>query len=126
MRKLSQELTVDSAGTHAYHVGEAPDPRSQRAASAKGYDLAELRARKVEREDFNRFDLILAMDSGHLHALDMLKPKESKAELALFLEYVGMGNADVPDPYYGGMREFESCLTLVEDGCRRLLVKLTS
>ncbi len=125
MRKLVPQLNIDSAGTHDYHVGEAPDPRSIKAAEPRGYDLSPLRARKVERADFNRFELILAMDAGHYHALSMLRPKNSKAELALFLDYVGMGSADVPDPYYGGSKDFDACVDLVEEACGKLMVKIT-
>src|SRR5215831_8521570 len=69
---LSDAIVADSAGTHAYHIGEAPDVRSQRAASRRGYDLADLRARRVERTDFERFDLIVAMDLEHFEILSEL------------------------------------------------------
>lgn len=125
MRKLAADvgfnIIVDSAGTHAYHVGEAPDPRSQKIASAQGYDLSELRARKFSRKDFNEFDVILAMDAGHLHALQLLQPKDSHAKLALFLEYAGLGAEDIADPYYGDIQAFEQCLSRVEQACKNIL-----
>ena len=120
LRALAANLTVDSAGTHAYHIGEPPDVRSQAVARARGYDLSSLRARKVTRADFTQFDLILAMDYGHYEHLLRMKPNDSTATLALFLDYAGLGTRDVPDPYYGSMREFESCLDLVEEGCKKL------
>lgn len=124
MRALSPHLLVDSAGTHAYHVGEAPDQRSQAAAQARGYDLSGLRARKVTRDDFRRFDLMLAMDAGHYEHLLRLKPSDATAEIGLFCAYAGLGRRDVPDPYYGSMRDFEACFTLIEQGCQRLQARL--
>jgi protein-tyrosine phosphatase len=123
LRQLAPHLTVDSAGTHAYHVGEAPDTRSQYIAKARGYDLSTLRARKVTPADFTNFDLILAMDMGHYDYLARLQPKDSTAALALFLDYAGLGKHDVPDPYYGKAKDFEACLNLIEAGCRNLLSK---
>src|SRR5271170_2105719 len=80
------DIEVDSAGTGDYHLGEPPDPRSRRAAAARGIDLSRLRARQVERQDFARFDLILAMDRCNLRALRALRPPGSRARLELFLE----------------------------------------
>ena len=123
MRKMitgeGLEVHVESAGTHDYHVGEAPDERSQRHAERRGYDLSAQRARQVSPEDFVRFDLILAMDRGHLRQLERLRPAGHRAKLRLLL-----GDRDVPDPYYGGAEGFEEVLDLVEDACRDLIAEL--
>jgi protein-tyrosine phosphatase len=114
-------IEVDSAGTHSYHVGEAPDRRTVAAAKKRGYDLSQLRARKVTREDFHQFDLILAMDGGHLETLQLIQPKGSKATVALFLEYAGATPQEhVPDPYYGGAQDFEHVLDLCEAACEAM------
>jgi protein-tyrosine phosphatase len=109
-------MHVESRGTHDYHVGEPPDERSQHHAKGRGYDLSMQRAKQVARRDFEEFDLILAMDRGHLRLLERLCPGEHRAKLRLFLP-----NADVPDPYYGGAAGFEHVLDLVETACRGLL-----
>ena len=116
-------MQVDSAGTHSYHVGEPPDRRSQQAAKARGYDLSSLRARKFCREDFDRFDTILAMDGGHLHAMELMKPKHYAGTLALFMDHAGLGKLDVPDPYYGDIQDFEHCLDMVERGVKAFLTQ---
>lgn len=119
------QLSVDSAGTHGYHVGEPPDPRSIAAGRARGYDLASLRARKVEREDFHRFDWLLAMDEANLARLNDLAPADSAGRARLFLEFAGENErSDVPDPYYGEAADFELVLDLLENASRRLLCQL--
>lgn len=119
------ELEVDSAGTHGYHVGDAPDERSIAAARRRGFDLATLRARVVEAEDFERFDLVLAMDVAVLERLQELAPRQHADRLQLFLDFApGLGRRDVPDPYYGGAAGFEEVLDLVEEGARGLLAAL--
>lgn len=105
----------DSAGMQAYHVGEAPDERSTACASRYGVDLTPLRARQVTRADFDAFDLILAMDRGHLGALNRMNPG-GKAEVALFMKYAGADGVDVPDPYYGGDDGFERVYRMIERG----------
>ena len=112
-------IHVESAGTHDYHVGDPPDERSQRHALHRGYDLSAQRARQVAAEDFARFDLILAMDRGHLRLLQQRCPAQHRAKLRLFL-----GDRDVPDPYYGGADGFEQVLDLVEGACRTLLKEI--
>ncbi len=107
------EVDIDSAGTADYHVGRAPDPRSQRAAMRRGIDLSGLRARQVAPEDFERFDLILAMDRQNLRALEALRPRTSKARLKLFMEYAERpGCVELPDPYCGDDQDFELVLDL--------------
>jgi protein-tyrosine phosphatase len=118
-------LEVDSAGTAGYHVGEPPDPRTRQAAARRGYDLSELRARVVEPGDFERFDLILAMDRENLQVLRRRAPAQAHERLRLFLEFAPEeAAADVPDPYYGGPNGFEEVLDLVEAASHGLLAHL--
>lgn len=131
-RKLVEDagldVRVDSAGTHGYHIGEGPDPRTVRAARARGYDLSRLRARKLVVADFDRFDLILAMDRGHLDIMRRLAPVGSAAQLALFSDFAPAPwrGRDVPDPYYGGADGFVEVLDMVEAGSRALLARVTA
>jgi low molecular weight protein-tyrosine phosphatase len=119
------DIEVDSAGTSDYHLGEPPDPRSRRAAAGRGIDLSPLRARRVERRDFARFDLILAMDRGNLQALRAMCPPGSHARLELFLEFAGgPAGGEVPDPYMGTAADFERVLDIVIPACRRLIARL--
>jgi protein-tyrosine phosphatase len=112
----------DSAGTHNYHIGDAPDPRTITAAKRRGYDMDSLRARQVEIEDFSRFDLVLAMDRDNLAALQRLCPPLLRARVMLYGDmhddYAGQ---DVPDPYYGGPAGFERVLNMAEAISPRLL-----
>lgn len=115
----------DSAGTHGYHVGEAPDPRTVAAALRRGYDLAPLRARRVTEFDFVRFDRVLAMDRDHLELLRRACPPPQWNKLGLFLDFSESFDQDeVPDPYYGGAEGFEQVLDLVEDAAAQLIRKL--
>src|SRR5690349_7677095 len=115
-------ITVDSAGSAGYHVGAPPDPRTCAAAARRGYDLSPLRARIVEPEDFERFDLILAMDRENLAALRSRAPKGMHERVRLFLEFAPeLATSDVPDPYYGGPNGFEEVLELVEAAAHGLL-----
>ncbi len=122
---LSDSIGIDSAGTHSYHVGEAPDSRSVAAAKTRGFDMSALRARKVKRDDFHTFDLILAMDSGHHEHLVALRPNDAKADVKLFLDYHPEKRVkDVPDPYYGGPEGFVKVLDLVEAASAALLAEI--
>ncbi|NCF10497.1 MAG: low molecular weight phosphotyrosine protein phosphatase [Gammaproteobacteria bacterium] len=113
-RGLTGQVVVDSAGTHAYHVDEPPDPRSQAAARSRGIELGGQRARQVVVEDFASFDHILAMDADNLALLQARCPEGHRHKLGLYLAYApGAGRTDVPDPYYGGGRGFEEVLDLV-------------
>ena len=115
-------LEVDSAGIAAYHVGEPPDPRMQAAAARRGYELKALRARVVEPRDFERFDLILAMDRENLEVLHRRAPEQARERVRLFLEFSPDSEPrEVPDPYYGGANGFEEVLDLVEAAARGLL-----
>jgi protein-tyrosine phosphatase len=116
------DLFLDSAGTHDYHVGEPPDPRTIRAAARRGIDLAGLRARQVCDADFERFDLILAMDRlNHVTLLER-SPAAFHARIRTLLEFAG-GDvpADVPDPYYGGAEGFETVIDLTSAASTGLL-----
>jgi protein-tyrosine phosphatase len=119
------ELEIDSAGTAGYHIGAAPDPRSQRAALRRGIDISGLQARQVSKADFARFDLILAMDRSNLTDLEGIKPDNSHAALKLFLDYAPeLKLRDVPDPYYSDARAFDQVLDLTIAASRGLLAAL--
>lgn len=123
---LSDRILVDSAGTHGYHVGEPPDPRAQRAARARGYDLSALRARRIERDDFDRFDLVLAMDSDNRAFLAQLCPPSRVHKLKLMMEYARRyTEREVPDPYGGGPDGFKVALEMLEDATEGLLLTLS-
>lgn len=119
---LSDRIRVDSAGTHGYHVGEAPDARAVVAARARGYELSGLRARQFEREDFERFDLVLAMDYANRAFLARMAPAAQSHKLRLMMEYARRHAVpEVPDPYGGKPRGFERVLDLLEDATEGLL-----
>lgn len=116
---LDRHFRIDSAGTHGYHIGDPPDSRSIATALAKGVDIRNLRARKVEKADFIKFDHILAMDTGHFSHLERLG---DRVRLAMYLtdpDYI-----DLPDPYYGSQRDFDLVFRLVEEETGRLLRRL--
>ncbi|HVS03996.1 MAG TPA: low molecular weight protein-tyrosine-phosphatase [Thermoanaerobaculia bacterium] len=122
-RGLEGRIEVDSAGTGAWHVGEGPDRRMAAAAAARGYRLGG-RARQVAPQDYDRYDLIVAMDRENLADLEAMAPppERRRAELRLFSEFLPPGAPrDVPDPYYGGGHGFERVLDLVEEGCAAIL-----
>jgi protein-tyrosine phosphatase len=121
---LESQVEVDSAGTHGYHKGEPPDARAQRHAARRGYDLSRLRARRVGELDFERFDLILAMDDDNLSELESLRPAQSRAELALLMDHSGGRGRVVPDPYYGDAAGFERVLDDIEAACEGLVSAL--
>ena len=122
---LSRLLEVDSAGTHAYHEGESPDPRVRKAAAKRRYDLSGLRARRLEEEDFRRFDRVLAMDKQNLAFMRRCCPPEHQHKLGLFLDFATESSHDeIPDPYYGGEEGFEVVLDLCEQAAEGLLATL--
>lgn len=112
---------IDSAGTAAWHIGKAPDKRSQLAAKNRGYDLSQLRARQVDETDFSDFDFILAMDKANLKNLQDQCPREYQHKLALFLDYAEGSELEVPDPYYGGDSGFSKVLDLIESASDGLI-----
>lgn len=120
-------VEIDSAGTAGYHVGEPPDSRTREAALRRGYDMSALRARVVEPQDFQRFDLILAMDRQNLEVLHRRAPPDSRDRIRLFLEFADdVETTEVPDPYYGGVNGFEEVLDLVEAASQGLLEHVRS
>jgi len=122
---LADEVELDSAGTHGYHIGKAPDERARNAAATRGYDLSALRARRVSDFDFARFDRILAMDRDNLEMLRQACPGEHRHKIRLFLEYArNFAEREVPDPYYGGAAGFEHVLDMVEDAAAGLIESL--
>lgn len=122
---LADRIEIDSAGTHAYHVGEPPDRRSQQTAARRGIRMHDLRARQVDLGDFYHYDLILAMDEDNLANLLAMKPEDATAEIKLFLrEYAPEYGHAVPDPYYGGPEGFERVFDMVEAASERLLADI--
>ena len=122
---LEKRITADSAGTHAYHVGEPPDRRAMAAAERRGVSLSEIRARRVSDADFEDFDYIIAMDLDNRMRLLELAPEEHQAKVQLFLSFTEGVETEVPDPYYGGATGFERVLDLVEEASRGLLEKIS-
>ncbi len=119
---LAGRITVDSAGTHNFHPGKAPDARTQKHAAQRGYDLSPLRARQVVDEDFARFDLILTMDWDNQSLTESICPPEHLKKVRRLAEFFQQHtDTVVPDPYYGGPEDFERVLDLVEDGVAGLL-----
>jgi protein-tyrosine phosphatase len=114
---LGRMVAVDSAGTHGFHVSEAPDPRAVDAAKRRGYELAHLRARPLVQRDFLRFHWILAMDHKNMTWLRQNVPDAAPVQMALLLEQAGGPTEEVPDPYYGGAVGFERVLDLLEPAC---------
>lgn len=119
---LSDQVKVDSAGTHGYHAGEPPDRRAVAVAGRRGYDIADVRARKVRRDDFANFDLVLAMDRENLANLLEICPPVYQVRVKLFLSYArGIKIDEVPDPYYGGEAGFEAVVDMVENAAQGLV-----
>lgn len=119
---LAPFIEVDSAGTHAYHVGNPPDPRAQKTALGRGVDLSRQRARKAAEEDFERFDYVIAMDRDNLDNLLSLAPEHHREKLHLLLDFAPeLGVREVPDPYFGGTRGFDKVYDLVSDASAALL-----
>jgi protein-tyrosine phosphatase len=124
-RRSGLELVVDSAGTSAEEAGNPPDARARRVAEARGYLLPNRRARQVRTDDFASFDRIVAMTQTHLRALERRAPAAITARLELFMTYApGHGILDVPDPWYGGLPDYEHALDLIEAGIEGLLREL--
>ena len=118
-------LTIDSAGTGAWHVGEPPDARSVEAGEAAGYSFAGQTARQAEKADFAKFDFILAMDSANLASLKAMQPAGYSGQLGLFLDYApAQSLRDVPDPYYGGAEGFKQVIYLIEQASAGLIAQL--
>ncbi len=118
---LQNQISIDSAGTHAYHVGNSPDKRAQEAALKRDIDLSNQHARRVHADDFSEFDYIIAMDESNMEDLLAICPVDYEDRLHLFLAFSDSEQSEVPDPYYGQGRGFEIVLNLVEDASEGLL-----
>ena len=124
---LGDWITTDSAGTHAYHIGEQPDRRAQQTARGRGIDLSDLRGRKAVENDFYEFDYVLAMDNENYQVLEELCPAGLESKLSLFLDFSEeYSETQVPDPYYGGDQGFEHVFDLVESAGKGLLREIKS
>jgi protein-tyrosine phosphatase len=122
---LGNYIRIDSAGTHAYHVGDRPDNRATLAASRRGIDLSNQQARRVQQEDLAVFDYIVAMDSSNYRELLEYCPPGNESKLRMFMEYApDLPEQDVPDPYYGGPNGFERVLDLIEEAAMGLLASI--
>lgn len=120
------KLTIDSAGTTGAHSREKPDHRAQKIGQARGYSFDKIKARKVKVNDFEKFDLVLAMDEQNIKELNKIVPEEYKNKIKLFLDFAeNFDESEVPDPYYGGAKGFEYVLDLVEDASDGLLRKMS-
>ena len=119
---MQSRIVVDSAGTHGYHVGGPPDPRTLAAAQKRGYDLSMLRARELNLADFEKFDLLLAMDFNNLDRLQTMCPAAYESKLGMLMEYSRKFKTPVvPDPYYRGSTDFDRVLDYIEDACKGLM-----
>ncbi len=119
---LSDQVTVDSAGVGAWHIGSPPDSRAQATARQRGIDLSKQRARKAEADDFERFDYVIAMDSQNHQDLSGMCPKGGEDRLYKFLAFAPqLGLSDVPDPYYGGDGGFDKVFEMIEAASAGLL-----
>lgn len=114
-------VTIESAGTGDWHIGNAPDPRAINAAKARGIDISGLKARQVTRHDFDQYDLVVAMDGANLADLDAIAPANARARLALMSDFATHHKGDVRDPYFGGAEGFETMLDMLEDACAGLI-----
>ncbi|CAM5392026.1 protein-tyrosine-phosphatase OS=Eoetvoesiella caeni OX=645616 GN=DFR37_103186 PE=3 SV=1 [Eoetvoesiella caeni] len=119
---LSGVVEVDSAATHNFHIGEAPDARAQAAARKRGYDISACVARQITADDFREFDFILVMDWENLSALQQQCPKIYQHKLMLLMRFANeFEEATVPEPYYGGPEGFAKVLDYLEDSCQGVL-----
>jgi len=122
---LREHIEIDSAGTHAYHVGEPPDARAQLAARRRGIDLSGLRGRRATRVDIERFDYVLAMDEENYQNLMAICPPGLEAKVQLFMKFApDRPERAVPDPYFGGDAGFERVLDMIEEASQGLLAHL--
>ncbi|OAJ56590.1 phosphotyrosine protein phosphatase [Paraburkholderia ginsengiterrae] len=128
--KLAERILVDSAGTGDWHIGEPPDERAQQAAARRGFDLAALRGRQIAAADFERFDLLIAMDDKNVAGLRQVCPPAQRDKIRLLMEFVPEsdsrwgGAREVADPYFGGAEGFEQVLDQCEAACRGLIAAL--
>ncbi|MEC7491057.1 MAG: low molecular weight protein-tyrosine-phosphatase [Pseudomonadota bacterium] len=122
---LSDQIETDSAGIGSWHSGEAPDPRSMETALRRGIDISAQQARTVRPDDFEQFNLVLAMDLSHFSALKDLCPKPLAARIRMFTDFTPRAaGQDVPDPYHGGDYGFERVFDMIETGAKGLLAEI--
>jgi protein-tyrosine phosphatase len=121
---LHELIEIDSAGTHAYHVGEPPDARAQQAARQRGIDISDLRGRQVVRRDIERFDFVLAMDRENYENLLAICPPGLEHKVRLFMEFAPDQPPEVPDPYFGGASGFDRVLDMIEAAAQGLLEEI--
>jgi protein-tyrosine phosphatase len=122
---LTDIIEIDSAGTHAYHVGERPDARASAAALKRGIDLSTQQARRISPDDFDSFDYVLAMDRDNYDILAAECPSGMESRLRLFLDFApDLEIREVPDPYYGGVSGFERVLDMIEQASEGLLAEI--
>ncbi len=120
--EYKDQVSIDSAGTHGYHVGHAPDSRAVETAMSFGVDISQLRARKIDASDFKEYDLIIAMDHENFRGLQHIRPAGSKAVLKMMMHYHPEARPEeVPDPYYGGMDGFSYMCKLLAAATQGLL-----
>lgn len=128
--RLAERILIDSAGTGDWHIGQPPDDRAQHAAGLRGYELAALRGRQIAAADFERFDLLIAMDDKNVAALRQICATEQRDKIRLLMEFVPeadgrwRGAREVVDPYFGGAEGFEQVLDQCEAACRGLIAAL--
>ncbi len=126
-QNLSGEFVIDSAGTHAFHIGNAPDPRARQYAKQRGINLDSLKARQVCVQDFDEFDYVIAMDGYNRELLLEHAPKAQQHKVVMMMQYASTySETEVPDPYYGGDNGFERVLDMLEDAATGLLKQLES
>jgi protein-tyrosine phosphatase len=126
-QELQEIIHIDSAGTGSWHIGEAPDSRTQEAAVSRGIDMSGQRARQIRALDFLEFDFVLAMDRQNLAELQKIQPASHDAKLDLFMSYSNRGSGlEVPDPYYGGSNGFNIVFDMVEEASRGLIASVLS
>jgi len=119
------DFITDSAGTHSYHVGEAPDFRTIRMCHENGISSEGITARQFSKEDFGKFDLLLGMDKKHVAFMKEAATPQDHPKIHLFMEYAGLGKLDVPDPYYGEMEDFLQVYEMVSKGTESILDMIT-
>ncbi len=123
--RLSRQIAIDSAGTHAYHIGESPDERAQDAAARRGIDLSGLRGRQATPADLEEFDYVLAMDRENLRNLQSIALPHQQEKIHLFLDFAqDNAHQEVPDPYFGGRHGFDKVLDMIEEAAGGLLADI--
>lgn len=124
---IKADLEIDSVGTHDYQVGKSPFPQAVASAKRRGYDITHLVARRLRPNDFDHFDMILAMDRANMAHLRTIAPTRCKQKIELLLDYGDRYQGkEIPDPYGGQRKDFERALDMIEDGCKGLVELLAS